>query len=122
MGFSSMFRAMARVAAFTAITCLALQAACTPGIQPLTSTQSEQHGGGCHESVPPTPHAPSPSHVCCSGNHFPDALLSAAVTPAPLALNGNFLDLTAASRSFPTFSTDFPASFSPPHKPLVLRI
>src|SRR5579871_711613 len=122
MGFSSMLSAMARVATFVAITCLSLQAACTPSVQPVTSTQAEPHGSGCHESAPPTPHAPAPSHVCCSGNHFPDALLAAAVTPGPLALNGNLLDLNAASRSFPPLFADSAASFSPPHKPLPLRI
>lgn len=123
MGFSSMFQRGVRVVAFVAIVCLSLQVACTIGVPLLTSAQDVAHGdGGCHESAPTQPQRPDSRHVCCGGDHFPDALLSVAVTPAPLSLNGNLLGLTTALRSFPPFYTDFPASFSPPHKPLALRI
>jgi hypothetical protein len=123
MGSSSMVRAVVRVVAFAAIACLSLQAACTIGVQPHTSVRDGTHGNsGCHESVPPTPQAPAPSHICCSGDHFPEALLSTIVTPAPLVLDGSYLALNLALRSIAPFFTDFPASFSPPHGPLALRI
>ena len=122
MGFSSMVRAIVRVVAFVAIACLSLQAACTLGIQPLTSAQDKTHGdGGCHESVPLTPQPPAPSHVCYSGDHSLDALLSTTVAPVPMIPYAGFLSATLTLRSFAP-STDLPASFSPPRGPLALRI
>jgi hypothetical protein len=122
MGIRSMVQFTLRVAAFTAIACLSLQAACAIGVQPLTSVQGETQGDrGCHESMPPPPNTPDSSHVCCSGDHFPDALLSAFDTHAPMILDRGFISLTAAFASF-SASIDFPASFSPPHELLALRI
>src|SRR6185437_8629999 len=123
MGFSSMVRWMARVAAFAAIVCLLLQAACAIGLPQLTSTPLQAHNdNACHESAPSSPHAPDPSHICCNGGHSSDALLSATIMPAPLVLDRGFLSLTGALRSFAPFSIDFPASLSPPHRLFALRI
>jgi len=123
MGFSSMVRGMARVVVLVAITSFSLQAACALGIQPLTSVQDETHGNsGCHESVPPAPQAPAPRHVCCSGDHLPDALLSVAVTPTPLVLNRCALRPTLSSCDLGPSCTDFPAAFSLPQGPFSLRI
>jgi len=123
MGFSSMVRAMVRVAALMAIACLSLQAACSLGVPRLASGQVEtQEDSGCHESAPPTQSAPDSSHICCSGDHSPDALLSAFVTPTPPASDEGVFDLASSLSSFATPATDFPASFSPPHRLLALRI
>src|SRR6478736_6180735 len=123
MGFSSMIRAMVRVAAFVAITCLSLQAACAIGVpQPASRQVDTQEDFGCHSSAPPTQSAPDSSHICCSGDHSPDALLSAFVTPTPPASDEGVFDLASSLSSFATPATDFPASFSPPHRPLALRI
>jgi hypothetical protein len=123
MGFSTMIQRVARVVAFVAIVSLSLHPACTLGVQPPTSTQNEPNGGGCHESVPPTPQSPDPGHVCCSGDHVSDALLTAFVTPVPLISDLGALNLTSPLRSFAASpsSADFPA-FSPPHGLLALRI
>jgi hypothetical protein len=123
MGIRSMVQFTVRVAAFAAVAALLLQAACTIGVPPLTSGQLESHSDNpCHESAPSTPQVPDSSHVCCSGDHSPDALLSAIVTPSPLVLDGAFPGLTPALHSLMPASTDFSASFSPPHRPLELRI
>jgi hypothetical protein len=123
MGFSSMVRAMVRVAAFMAIMCFSLQAACTIGVPRSASGQVEtQEDSGCHESAPPAPNAPDSSHICCSGVHSPDALLSAFVTPTPPASGEGVFDLASSLPAFATPATDFPASFSPPHRLLALRI
>jgi hypothetical protein len=123
MGIRSMVQFAVRVAAFAAIVCLSLQAACTIGVPWSIPVQAETLGdSGCHESSPPTKNAPDSSHICCSGDHSPDALLSATATSVPLALDGAFLSLTSALPSFALASTHFPFSFSPPHRPLSLRI
>jgi hypothetical protein len=123
MGIRSMVQFAVRVAAFAAIACLLLQAACTIGVPQLIPVQAETQGdSGCHESSPPTQNAPNPSHICCSGDHFPDALLSTTATSPPLALDGAFLSLTSALPSYALASTAFPSSFSPPHRPFSLRI
>lgn len=123
MGFSSMIRWLVRVAAFTAIACLSVQAACSIGVPQLTSAQNDTRGdSGCHESAPPTPNGPVSSHICCSGDHSPDALLSAIVTPVPLVSGPGVLDLTLALRFFAPSSADLLASFSPPRQGLPLRI
>ena len=120
MGFSSMVRWMLRVVAFVALVSLSLQAACAIGLPTLTSAQHETHGNkACHESAPSRPQAPDSGHICCSGHHSLDVLLSATITPAPLALDGGFLALTSALRSFESYSTDFPVPSSPPNRPFV---
>jgi hypothetical protein len=123
MGIRSMVQFAVRVAAFIAVLALLLQISCMSGVTAIMTTQVETHGdSGCHEHAP-TPKAPDSSHICCSGDHSPDALLSAFVTPAPLISDVGASDLTSALRSFATSSTssDFPA-FSPPHGLLALRI
>ena len=124
MGIRSMVQFAVRVAAFAAVAALLLQASCTIGNSTLTNAQTETQGGsGCHESAPPTHNAPDSRHICCSGDHSSDALLSATATSAPLVLDGGFLSpTTSALPSFALASIDFPTLFSPPYRPLSLRI
>src|SRR4051812_42495867 len=123
MGIRWMVQFAVRVAAFTAVLALLLQISCMSGVTAITTTQAETHSdSGCHESAPPTQNAPDPSHVCCSGDHSPDVLLSASVTSVPLALEETSLSLNSALPSFTLASIHFPSSVSPPHRPLSLRI
>jgi len=123
MGIRSMVQFAVRVAAFAAVAALLLQISCMAGLPAVTTVQIETHGdAGCHESAPPAPNAPDSSHICCSGDHSPDALLSAVITPVPLVSDPDVLDLSLALRFFAFPSADFLASFSPPHQVLSLRI
>lgn len=123
MGIRSMVQFAVRVAAFAAVAALLLQVSCTASLPPATTMQVETHGdSGCHESAPPTPSAPDSSHICCSGDHSPDALLSAFVTPAPLVLAKHLpIPIFGASASM-TLSADRFISFSQPPGLLALRI
>jgi hypothetical protein len=124
MGIRSMVQFAVRVAAFIAVLALLLQISCMSGVTAITTTQAETHGdSGCHEHAP-TPKAPDSRHVCCNGDHSPDVLLSAFVTPASLFSDAGASDLPSDSGSFAPSSTsiDFPAYFSPPHGLLALRI
>ncbi len=123
MGVRSMVQSTVRVAAFAAVAALLLQVSCTIRTSALTNMQIETHDdSGCHESTTPTPNTPDSNHICCSGDHSPDALLNAFVTPAPLVSDGHVVELTSPVRFFTRSSTDFPASFSPPHGLLSIRI
>ena len=123
MGIRSMVEFTVRVAAFAAVAALLLQISCMAGLPAVTTVQGETHGdSGCHESAPPTPNTPDSSHICCSGDHSPDALLSAVIKPVPLVSDPGVLDLSLALRFFASSSADFLASFSPPHQVLSLRI
>lgn len=122
MGIRSMVQFTVRVAAFLAVAALLLQVSCTVAPPALANAQLGTHGdSGCHESAP-SPNAPDSSHLCCSGDHSFDALLSATTTSAPLALDETVLSLSSALPSFAIASTHFPSSLSPPHRPLSLRI
>lgn len=122
MGIRSMVQFAVRVAAFAAVVALLLQISCTVAPPAFANAGIGTHGdSGCHESAPATPNAPDSGHICCGGDHSPDALLSTIVTPAPL-VDGGFEGLTPALHSLTPASTDFSASFSPPHGPLSLRI
>jgi hypothetical protein len=123
MCIRSMARFTVRVAAFAAVAALLLQISCTVGPPKVADVQLETHSdSGCHEHAP-APKAPDSNHICCSGDHSPDALLSAFITPALLISDVGASNLTPASHSFAAcfISTDFPA-FSPPHGLLPLRI
>src|SRR5579864_4764779 len=123
MGIHSMVQFAGRVVAFAAVTALLLQASCMPSLPAVSTVQVETHGdSGCHESAPPTPNIPDSSHICCSGDHSPDALLSATVAPVPLISDVVAPHLTSPLPSLAIVSIDFPASFSPPHGLLALRI
>src|SRR6478736_5505196 len=99
MGIRSMVQFTVRVAAFAAVAALLLQISCMAGLPAVTTVQGETHGdAGCHESAPPTPNTPDSSHICCSGDHSPDALLSDIVTPVPIASDGHALELTSPLR------------------------
>jgi len=123
MHIRSMVRFTLRVAAFVAVAALLLQVSCTIGQPKVSDVQLKTHSySGCHEHAP-APKTPDSSHICCSGDHSPEALLSAFIIPAPLISDMGASDLTPALRSFaasPTF-TGFPA-LSPPHGLLPLRI
>jgi hypothetical protein len=122
MCIRSMVQFSVRVAAVAA---LLLQISCMSDLPAATTTaQIQTHSdSGCHEHAPPTPKDPHSSHICCSGDHSPDALLSTLVRPAPPIADLGASDLISALRSFAasSASTDFPA-FSPPYKLLALRI
>lgn len=123
MGIRSMVQFAVKVAAFAAVLALLLQISCMSGVTAVTTAQpGTQSDSGCHEHAP-APKAPDSNHICCNGDHSPDALLSAFVMPAPLISDVGSSELTSASRSFATSSTptDFPA-FSPPHGLITLRI
>jgi hypothetical protein len=123
MGFSAMVRKLVRVAAFAAMTTLLAQAACTISLPSFATGQIESPGeSGCHESAPSTPDSPKSEHICCSGEHSPDALLSAAVTPVPLGIAEHFSIRTFVLNLVAPSSADISASFSGPPGLLALRI
>jgi hypothetical protein len=122
MGIHSMIQSTVRVAAFIAVSALLLQVSCMPDLPAIPVQNATQSDPGCLESAPPTPNAPDSSHICCSGDHSPDALLSATFAPVPLISEAGASHLTSPLPSLALVSTDFPASFSPPHGFLTLRI
>src|SRR5215472_1306007 len=102
MGIRTMVQFTVRVAAFAAVAALSLQISCMSGLPEATTSQIETHSdSGCHESAPPAPNAPGSKHICCSGDHSPDALLSAIVTATPLISDVGASDLTSALRFAP---------------------
>jgi hypothetical protein len=123
MGFSAMVRRMVRVAAFAAMVVLLAQAACTIGLPSVPAVQIEAPGAtGCHESAPSTPNTPHSEHICCSGDHSFDALLSAPETPVPLGFAEHFSVPTFVLSFFVPSSADISAFLSGPPGPLALRI
>ncbi|MGZ4844882.1 MAG: hypothetical protein ACXV75_09285 [Candidatus Angelobacter sp.] len=123
MGFSAMVRWTVRVAAFLAMAALLLQASCTVGPPAFATVQIESPGdSGCHESAPSTPHAPNSDHICCGGDHSPDALLSAVVTPAPPVMAEDFSIPISVLIPQATSPTDVSTPFLHPPGPLALRI
>ena len=120
-GFSAMVLLGMRVAAVVAMAALLLQASCKVG--PIPTVQMELSGdSGCHESAPSMPPASNPDHICCSGDHSPDALLSAAATPAPPAVAEHLSISILVSNSSVSSSADTSIPFSPPPGLLALRI
>lgn len=100
MNVSAMVRGSVKATALAALAALLLQAACILG--PVVSVHvplNPTGGSGCHESRPASPQVPDPGYLCCNGDHSPDALLSAAVTPVSAAFAGRIslpvLTLTA---------------------------
>jgi hypothetical protein len=67
-------------------------------------------GTGCHDPAPATPSAPNSGHICCNGTHSPEALLSVAVMPVPLATAGLVRNSLFDSR----VRTPHPAETAPP--------
>ena len=123
MGIRSMIQFAVRVAAFAAVAALLLQISCTVAPPAFANTQIGTHdGSACHESAPSTPTAPDSSHLCCNGDHSPDALLSAFVSSAPLVLAKHLpIPIFEATASM-TSSADRFTSFSRPPGLLTLRI
>jgi len=123
MGIHAMVRFTARVAALAAVAALLLQAACTIGPASVTDVEAAAPvGSGCHEPVPAAPSTPDPGHICCSGDHSPYALLTAAYMTA--------LPMVSQTSQSPEFALPAPKlliavldgpSSSPP-SPLALRI
>jgi hypothetical protein len=123
MGFNAMVRKLVRVAAFAAMLVLLAQAACMIGLPSVATAQiGAPVESGCHESAPSTPDSPKSEHICCSGEHSPDALLNAAVTPVPLGIAEHFSIPTFVLSSFDPSSADISASFSGPPGVFALRI
>lgn len=123
MGIRSMVQFAVRVAAFAAVAALLLQVSCTVSPPAFANVKIGTHGdSGCHEPTPSAPSAPDSSHVCCSGNHSPDALLSAFVSSGPLVLAKHLpIPIFEASASI-TLSADRFISLSRPPGLLALRI
>ena len=123
MGIHAMARLTIRVAALAALAALLLQPACTMGFVEVTHLEASAPAeSSCHEPVPAMPSTPDPGHVCCGGDHSPDALLTTAyMTALPTASHTSqnpVFELTAP-RLF-IAAAEIPSS-SPPG-PLVLRI
>jgi len=123
MGIHAMVRFTARVAALAAVAALLLQATCAMDFTPLTHLEAAAPAtSGCHESAPATPTAPDPGHVCCGGNHSPDALLS-AVNPTAIPIVLQILEIPAFDLATPDrlFAATVSPSSGPP-VPFALRI
>jgi hypothetical protein len=123
MGIHAMVRFTVRVAALAAVAALLLQPACAAGFTEGTHLHAAAPAeSGCHETEPATPSTPAPVHVCCGGDHSPDALLTTAyLTALPMVSQKSqspAFHLSAARLLIPV--ADGPSS-SPPG-PLVLRI
>src|SRR5438445_10747651 len=122
MGIHAMVRFAVRVAALAAVAALLLQAACTMGFAGTHLEAATPAESGCHEPIPATPSTPDPGHICCGGDHSPDALLTAVYM--------NALPMASQTSQGPTFALTAPRLFiaaseipslSPPGT-LVLRI
>jgi hypothetical protein len=122
MGIHAMIRFTVRVAALSAVAALLLQTACTMGPASVRLEAAAPAESGCHEPVPATPDAPDPGHVCCSGDHSPDALLTAAYMTALPAIS-QITQIPALELTAPRFliTVNEILSSSPPG-PFVLRI
>jgi len=122
MGIHAMIRFTVRVAALSAVAALLLQTACTMGPASVHLEAAAPAESGCHEPVPATPDMPDPGHVCCSGDHSPDALLTAAYMTAIPGIS-QITQIPALELTAPRFLitvNEIPSS-SPPG-PFVLRI
>jgi hypothetical protein len=117
----AMARFTFRVAALAAVAALLLQASCTMGFAPVKHLEfNAPAGSGCHE--PAEPSTPDSGHICCGGDHSPDALLSAANT-ASIPMVAQVLKIRAFDLATP--SRVFAAAVSPssgPPVPFALRI
>jgi hypothetical protein len=83
MGIHAMVRFTVRVAALAALAALLLQPACTMGFAEVTHLEASAPAeSSCHDPVPTMPSTPDPGHICCGGDHSPDALLTTAYTTA----------------------------------------
>jgi hypothetical protein len=111
-----------RVAAFAAIGALLFQVACTIAPPASATVQLDELGGfGCHESSPARPDTPDSRHICCSGDHSPDAILSAAVpVPSPAFAEVLSLPIFVLNAFVPATEASIP--FSHPPGLLALRI
>jgi hypothetical protein len=123
MGIHAMVRFTVRVAALAALAALLLQPACTMGFVEVTHLEASAPAeSGCHEPVPAMPSTPAPGHICCGGDHSPDALLTTAyMTALPMVSHTSqnpVFELTAPRLLIA--AAEVPPS-SPPG-PLVLRI
>lgn len=113
----------ARVAALAAVAALLLQATCAIGFASVARLEAAAPAAsGCHETAPATPTMPDPGHVCCGGDHSPDALLS-AVNPTAIPMVSQILEISAFDLATPrrVFAPTASPSSGPPGQ-LVLRI
>ena len=93
------------------------------GFTPATHPESAvPAGSGCHETEPVTPNAPDQGHVCCGGDHSPDALLSAANTATiPMIAQGLQIPVLELAIQDRLFAVTVSPSAGPP-VPFALRI
>jgi hypothetical protein len=123
MGIGSMVQLTGRVAVFVAVAALLFQASCTIALTSLANVEAASNAGaGCHDSAPATPRTPGPGHICCSGEHAPEALLSAAITPAPLTAVGLVRNPFLAAGVRTNLAADVASSTLGPPRLLALRI
>jgi hypothetical protein len=123
MALDSICRSAARFAAFAAIVVLLLQASCPAQFVAMAKVDAlNPENADCHQPAPAKPDAPSSEHNCCNGDHYPEALLSAAqAVPLPFAA-------AIADEAYPQFALlpnrrdSMSASVSRPPGPLPLRI
>jgi len=123
MGIHAMVRFTVRVAALAAVAALLLQPACAASFTEATHLHAAAPDeSGCHEPAPAMPGTPAPAHICCGGDHSPDALLTTAYITA--------LPMVSQTPQSPGFRLSAPRlliaaadgpSSSPPG-PLILRI
>lgn len=123
MGIGSMVRWTGRVAVFAAMAAFLFQTSCTIGPASTANVETAlTSDSGCHGSVPTTPSAPNSGHICCNGEHAPEALLCAAVVPAPLAAVGLVRNWLFELRVGLPYAAEIAPPASGPPGPLALRI
>src|SRR5437868_12966445 len=122
MGIHAMIRLTVRVAALAAVAALLLQAACTMGFAGTHLEAATPAESGCHEPVPATPSTPDPGHICCGGDHSPDALLTSVyMTALPMASQTSQSSAFELTTTLRLVAASGGPSLSPP-APLSLRI
>jgi hypothetical protein len=120
MGIGSMIRWTGRVAVFAAMAALLLQASCTISLESRANVEAAFTADtGCHDS---TPSAPDSGHICCNGEHAPEALLSAAVVPTLLTAVGLVRNPIFDSGVHSLHAAEIALPVSSPPGPLALRI
>jgi len=123
MGIGSMVRLTGRVAVFVAVAALLFQASCTVALTSIANVEPAFNPGtGCHDSAPDTPKTPDSGHICCSGEHSPEALLSAAITPPPLTAVGLVRNLFFTASIRTNLASNVASSASGPPRLPTLRI
>jgi hypothetical protein len=123
MALDSICGLAARFAAFAAIVVLLLQASCPAQFVAMANVEAHNPASSdCHQPAPAKPDAPSSEHNCCNGDHYPEALLSAAhALPAP-SIAAVTDETHFQSALIPNRWDGMSVSVSRPPGPLPLRI